>query len=291
MSQAEGALARRYLARVEAAGSVADLQFGGPVISWRTLDSLVEANRRALLAQGHGPGRLIGWLGHNSLEMLAAFLACARLGVVFVPMDPQQPLAALLAHARPIGLHAVLATPDATEQAGALRTALAPRADPDDQLAEGALLLPYDAARPSGARRGRIWAQDELLALGAAAAVTQGLRPGARVLAALPMFELAGLSDQLLPALLTGAQLNLRPGFDPSDWLQQLRAWQPDTSLLRPGMLTRLVADAGWAITPFGGLKTLALALRHGEAPPDPTLQQACAARGLGWCLLQPPQA
>jgi acyl-CoA synthetase (AMP-forming)/AMP-acid ligase II len=185
----------------------------------------------------------------------------------------------------------VLATPDAVEQAAALRASTQVRTEPDDQLPEEALLLPFDGALPPRARRGRVWAQDELLALGAAAAVAQGLRPGARVLAALPMFELAGLSAQLLPALLTGAQLNLRPGFEPSDWLQQLRAWQPDTSLLRPTMLGRLVADAGWAITPFGGLKTLALALRHGEAAPDDQLQQACAARGLTWCLLPPPAA
>ena len=63
------------------------LHIGPRTLTGRDFEALVDSTAQQWQRQGLGAGTLIGWLGHNSPEMLAALLACARLGAVFVPLN------------------------------------------------------------------------------------------------------------------------------------------------------------------------------------------------------------
>ncbi|MER6052229.1 AMP-binding protein, partial [Streptomyces sp. NPDC001793] len=55
--------------------------------SYRALDDAVTAAARVLLAEGLRPGDRVASYGHNSDAYLIGFLACARAGLVHVPVN------------------------------------------------------------------------------------------------------------------------------------------------------------------------------------------------------------
>ena len=63
------------------------LQATDRFLSFREFLALIDDTARQFRAEGLGAGSVIGWLGHNSPEMLAALLACAKLGAVWVPLN------------------------------------------------------------------------------------------------------------------------------------------------------------------------------------------------------------
>lgn len=226
----------RFQALAAQRGSAPVLASGEARLSHAALASLVEANRLALQAQGHGPGRRVGWLGDNTLEMLAALLACARIGAVFAPLDPALPSARLAERIAGIGLHALLATPEHAAQAAALRATVPWASTGDDgRLEPDDLLLAWTASGQA-----LVHGQADLLA-GVDAALAAGIvLPTDRVLAVLPLSQPIGLCLQALPALLCGAALRLQAGFDPAAWLADVAQWQPTTSALTASMLQAL---------------------------------------------------
>lgn len=253
MSGSEGPLVRRFEAQVQARGSVLAVQCGTQQLSYRTLDSLVEANRRALLAQGRGPGHRLGWLGENSVAMLAALLACARLGVVLVPLDAGLDTAALRRWVQQAGLHGVLATPDASAQAAPLRADCLAHRPPDEPLGDRDLLL---ATAPEGAGP-VLYGQAALLAAAELAITAQALTPDDRLLVALPMADPDALCGQVLPALMSGAALLLHSRFEAGAWLADAAGWRATTGLLPLKALRALVQHAHWAATDLSALRVL----------------------------------
>jgi fatty-acyl-CoA synthase len=59
--------------------------------SFRQLDSFANQCARVLAAHGAGPGDLVAWWAGAALRTLDGFLACARLGGVFAPVNPALP--------------------------------------------------------------------------------------------------------------------------------------------------------------------------------------------------------
>jgi fatty-acyl-CoA synthase len=56
--------------------------------SFAQLDANASKCARVLAARGVGPGDLVAWWAGAALRTLDGFLACARLGVVFAPVNP-----------------------------------------------------------------------------------------------------------------------------------------------------------------------------------------------------------
>ncbi|HSW07715.1 class I adenylate-forming enzyme family protein [Aquabacterium sp.] len=272
----ERPLYQRFHAQVQRRPKALAVQAGATHISYATLDSLVEANRRALQAQGHGPGHLIGWLGENSVEMLAALLACARIGAVFAPLNWRLALPELVAIAHDAGLHAVLASSDKAEQAAALRSLCRLRSTPDDSLDADDLLLACTSGT-SGEPKGALHTQTAMLANAEAAIAAQGLHEDERVLSVLPLFHVGGLCIQTLPALLCGAALNLPPRFEAGQWLSTVAHWRPSTSLLVPAVMRALVTHPGWATADLSSLRFV----NSGSSIVPTELIQAFHARGV----------
>ena len=83
----------------ELAGSL-----GVQALTFRDLDTLANRTANALRGMGVQPGDHVAWWAGPSLRTLSGFVACARLGAVFAPLNPAYTTAeasAVLAYVRP----------------------------------------------------------------------------------------------------------------------------------------------------------------------------------------------
>ncbi|MBS4751938.1 acyl--CoA ligase [Nocardioides sp. zg-ZUI104] len=86
MTMLIGALLDRALAwRPDTLAATLDEQ----AVTFRQLDRRVQRSTAALQALGVRPGDRVAWLADPSLRALDVFLACARAGAVFVPLNPR----------------------------------------------------------------------------------------------------------------------------------------------------------------------------------------------------------
>ena len=249
------------------------LQAGERALSYRDFAQLVDTTACQLQGEGLLAGSVVGWLGHNSPEMLAALLACARLGAIFVPLNwrlAAPELAAIAAHA---GVSALKHTPELAGLAGQVRALVAnagpPGPPPDrggtDASADAgadaeAAPQPGDVMRvytsgTSGEPKAAVHTQAGMLANIDMALAVQGLTANDRVLAVLPLFHVGGLCIQVLPALAVGAAVNLHARFDATAWLRDVATWRPTTSLLVPAVMQSLLAHADWPAADLSGLR------------------------------------
>jgi acyl-CoA synthetase (AMP-forming)/AMP-acid ligase II len=77
---------------------------GDRAITFAELDALANRTANALRGLGVGPGDQVAWWVGPSLRTLSGFVACARLGAVFAPLNPGYTAAeagAVLAYVRP----------------------------------------------------------------------------------------------------------------------------------------------------------------------------------------------
>ncbi len=222
-------------------------------LSYRDLFVLVDAAERRCRAEGLAAGDFIGWLGHNSAQMLAALLACARVGAVFVPLNWRLAPAELAAIARHAGLSALWHTPEAAALARQVLDAAACRG-PAAAAQAGDLLAVYTSGT-SGQPKAALHTQAGMLANLEIALAVQQLTAADRVLAVLPMFHVGGLCIQLLPALAAGAALRLQPRFDAGAWLDEVASWRPTTSLLVPATMQAIVEHPGWPAADLSSLR------------------------------------
>jgi fatty-acyl-CoA synthase len=72
--------------RARPAGAAATL--GRQRWTFADLDAAANSCAHALRARGVGPGDVVAWRADPALSTLSGFLACARLGAVFAPLNP-----------------------------------------------------------------------------------------------------------------------------------------------------------------------------------------------------------
>ena len=288
-----GLLYQRLARQAQRQPDALALQAGERALSYREFAQLINTTARQFQAEGLGAGSVIGWLGYNSPEMLAALLACAKLGAIFVPLNwrlAAPELAAIAAHA---GLSVLKNTPELVGLAGQVR-ALAPTAGQTGQLPTGgpldagaatradAATQPGDVMRvytsgTTGEPKAAVHTQAGMLANIDMALAVQGLTADDRVLAVLPLFHVGGLCIQVLPALAAGAAINLHARFDAAAWLHDVAAWRPTTSLLVPAVMQAVLAHADWPAADLSGLRFI----NSGSQVVPVALIEAFHARGV----------
>lgn len=204
--------ARRTPARVA-------VEYGERSWTYEELDEAVSRAASVLLSEGLSRGDRVGAYGHNSDAYLIAFLACARAGLVHVPVNQNltgDDLAYLLGQS---GSTLVLADPDLTDRLpSGVRTL--PLRDADDSLlvrleatepydgpeprSEDLVQLLYTSgttALPKGAMMTHRALVHEYLSAIAACDLSAGDRP----VHSLPLYHSAQMHVFLLPYLAVGA--------------------------------------------------------------------------------------
>jgi acyl-CoA synthetase (AMP-forming)/AMP-acid ligase II len=187
---------------------------------------------RGLAARGYQRGDALGLASANSAEVLAVYFACAKLGVVCVPINlgwRSDEVAYVLGHSQARGLvveatlaetmrPAIDATPAVTdvfvaESLGELESADAsePEAYVEDRDAITYLYTSGTTSFPKGVVGSHLAVYLESMQ----GALDSGWNFSDRFVAMMPMFHTAQLNAFCTPAVLVGATIHVHRGFDP----------------------------------------------------------------------------
>ncbi|WP_409474177.1 acyl-CoA synthetase [Streptomyces sp. HC307] len=237
--------------------------------TYEELDDAVSRAASVLLAQGLTPGDRVGAYGHNSDAYLIAFLACARAGLVHVPVNQNligDDLAYIVGQSES---SLVLADPDL---AGRLpdTTGVLPLRDADDSLL-GRLpaAAPYDGPEPRSEDLTQLLYTSGTTALPKGAMMTHralvheylsaitalDLSAGDRPVHALPLYHSAQMHVFLLPYLAVGATNIILDAPDGDRLFDLIEAGRVDSVFAPPTVWIGLTNRADFATRDLSGLR------------------------------------
>ena len=208
-------------------------------------------------------GQRVAWLGLNHELQLVTLVACARLGLIFMPLNFRLAVAELkmvLQDAKPsilihdeLHANAVVSLAIDVPQSCHLESLIATASAKNlalpavDDCAD--VLLVYTSGT-TGLPKGAVHTQAGLLANAKASDEAHAFKPIDIVLSTLPMFHVGGLCIQTLPALLAGVSVHLQPRFDALAWLKSVSQGElvqrPTLSLLVPATMRAVLDHAQW---------------------------------------------
>ncbi|MFC9504499.1 acyl-CoA synthetase [Streptomyces sp. NPDC057002] len=254
--------ARRTPARVA-------VEYGERTWTYDELDTAVSRAASVLLDQGLSPGDRVGAYGHNSDAYLIAFLACARAGLVHVPVNQNLTGDDLAYIVRQSGSSLVLADPDLAgrlpdgvrtsplRDAGdslLARLAEAPVYDGPEPRPEDLVQLLYTSgttALPKGAMMTHRALVHEYLSAISALDLSAGDRPAH----SLPLYHSAQLHVFLLPYLAVGATNLVLDAPDGDRLLDLVEAGSVDSLFAPPTVWIALSNRPDFATRDLSGLR------------------------------------
>ncbi|WP_329281013.1 acyl-CoA synthetase [Streptomyces sp. NBC_01451] len=264
-STVDGVL-RRSAQRVPARTAV---EYRERVWTYEELDEAVSRAAGVLRAEGLAPGDRVGAYGHNSDAYLIAFLACARAGLVHVPVNQNLTGDDLTYIVDQSGSTLVLADPDLADRLpdgvrtlplrdadGSLLARLADTApyDGPESRTEDLVQLLYTSgttALPKGAMMTHRSLVHEYLS----AIAALDLSPGDRPVHSLPLYHSAQMHVFLLPYLAVGAPNVILDAPDGDAILDLVEAGRADSLFAPPTVWIGLAGRPDFATRDLSGLR------------------------------------
>ncbi|MFD8812447.1 acyl-CoA synthetase [Streptomyces sp. NPDC059627] len=254
--------ARRTPARVA-------VRYGDRRWTYEELDDAVSRAASVLLGQGLDRGDRVGTYGHNSDAYLIAFLACARAGLVHVPVNQNltgDDLAYIVGQS---GSSLVLADPDLADRLPDDVRALPLRDADGSLLALLADAAPYDGPEPrtedlvqllytSGTTalpKGAMMTHRALVHEYLSAIAALDLSAGDRPAHALPLYHSAQMHVFLLPYLAVGATNIILDGPAGDTLFDLVEAGDVDSLFAPPTVWIGLSNRPDFATRDLGGLR------------------------------------
>jgi len=291
----------------------AAIRFEGRALNYAALAERIAQAARALKSRfGVGRGDRVAILSANHPDYLVLLYACARLGVMLVPLNwrlavaeqvfilsdaavkvlvVEQGFAAVVAPLREAmpDVH-VVGLGDASGAEARVGEALGPDAPSFDEcLAEASgegrnphidfsspLLVVYTSGT-TGRPKGAVLRQEALVWNAAMSQHMHGLTSDDHVLTVLPLFHVGGLNIQTTPALQCGATVTLHARFTPGTTLAAIAGDKPTLVVLVPATIQALLAHPRWQAT---NLKSLRAVATGSTIVPQPLID-AIEARGV----------
>ena len=238
-----------------------------PALEWGRGDGSIrsmtfaEVNARAarmateLAARGVGAGDRLAVQLPNGLEFLDLFLACLRLGVVFVPVNVlyrERELRHIVADSGP---KAVIVAPEAAPSlpagtvvwnTGALGDGAShrsPMTAPPEIDDEAPALIIYTSGT-TGAAKGAVLSHGNLAANGTNVVTAWHITEADRYLAVLPLFHVHGLGNGVHAWLISGCLMRLHERFDHRQAAQHFANFRPSLFFGVPTIYHRLLDPA-----------------------------------------------
>ncbi|MDT0436641.1 MULTISPECIES: acyl-CoA synthetase [Streptomyces] len=264
-STVDGALrrsARRTPARVA-------VEYRDRTWTYEELDAAVSRAATVLLGEGLAPGDRVAALGHNSDAYLIAFLACARAGLVHVPVNQNLTGDDLAYLVRQSGSALVLADPDLAPRLPAGTRTSALRDTGDSLLARLAGAPPYEGPEPrsedlvqllytSGTTalpKGAMMTHRALVHAYLSAISALDLSAGDRPVHALPLYHSAQTHVFLLPYLAVGATNLIVDAPDGDLLLDLIESGRVDSLFAPPTVWIGLTGRSDFATRDLSGLR------------------------------------
>ncbi|MGW7047715.1 acyl-CoA synthetase [Streptomyces avermitilis] len=237
--------------------------------TYAELDEAVSRAARALRETGLVPGDRVGAYGHNSDAYLIGFLACARAGLVHVPVNQNLTGDDLAYIVDQSGATLVLTDPDlAGNLADGVRT-LALRDADDSLLARLATTALYDGAEPRGEDLAQLLYTSGTTALPKGAMMTHralvqeylsaiaalDLSAGDRPVHSLPLYHSAQMHVFLLPYLAVGAENVILDAPDAEQIFDLVEAGRADSLFAPPTVWIGLSNRPDFATRDLSGLR------------------------------------
>jgi fatty-acyl-CoA synthase len=254
--------ARRTPARVA-------VEYADRAWTYEELDEAVSRAASLLLDQGIAPGERVGAYGHNSDAYLIGFLACARAGLVHVPVNQNltgDDLAYIVGQS---GSSLVLTDPDLAGRLPAgVRTL--PLRDADDSLLARLASTPaYDGPEPRGEDLVQLLYTSGTTALPKGAMMTHralvheylsaitalDLSAGDRPVHSLPLYHSAQMHVFLLPYLAVGATNIVLDAPDGDRLFDLVEAGRADSLFAPPTVWIALANRADFPSRDLSGLR------------------------------------
>ncbi|MFE1174936.1 acyl-CoA synthetase [Streptomyces sp. NPDC058773] len=251
--------------------------------TYRELDDAVTAAARVLRADGLEPGDRVAAYGHNSDAYLIGFLACARAGLVHVPvnhgltgedlgylLDQSGSALALtdaaLAHRLPDSVRAMPfhGAPDGLLERLAARQEAADdapgdagpgAADPVDEVADDALVQLLYTSGTTALPKGAMMTHRALVHEYTSAVLALDLRETDRPVHSLPLYHSAQLHVFLLPYLAVGAENTILDGPDPGRIFDLVEAGLADSLFAPPTVWIALSQHPDFTVRELSGLR------------------------------------
>ncbi|MFF3504474.1 acyl-CoA synthetase [Streptomyces sp. NPDC003247] len=237
--------------------------------TYEELDEAVSRAAAALLGLGLAPGDRVGAYGHNSDAYLVAFLACARAGLVHVPVNQNltgDDLAYIVGQS---GSALVLTDPDLADRLPAGVRTLPLRDSDDSLLSRLAATPPYDGPEPRGEDLVQLLYTSGTTALPKGAMMTHralvheylsaitalDLSAGDRPAHSLPLYHSAQMHVFLLPYLAVGATNIVLDAPDGDRLFDLIEAGRVDSLFAPPTVWISLANRPDFATRDLDGLR------------------------------------
>ncbi|WP_314225149.1 acyl-CoA synthetase [Streptomyces zaehneri] len=237
--------------------------------TYEELDEAVSRAASVLLGEGLAAGDRVGAYGHNSDAYLIAFLACARAGLVHVPVNQNLTGEDLAYIVRQSGSALVLTDPDLAGRLPAGTRTLALRDADDSLLARLPATPAYDGPEPrsedlvqllytSGTTalpKGAMMTHRALVHEYLSAITALDLSAGDRPAHSLPLYHSAQLHVFLLPYLAVGATNIVLDGPDGDRLFDLIEADRVDSLFAPPTVWIGLANRPDFATRDLSGLR------------------------------------
>ncbi|MEV0779372.1 acyl-CoA synthetase [Streptomyces sp. NPDC050428] len=238
--------------------------------SWTYAELDTAVSTAAAVLRGHGlqDGDRVATYGHNSDAYLIAFLACARAGLVHVPVNQHLTGDDLVYILEQSGSTLVLTDPALADRVPPGVAVRALRDTDDSLLAALAVPEPYDPDRDpddlaqllytSGTTalpKGAMMTHRALVHEYASAIDALDLRESDRPIHSLPLYHSAQMHVFLLPYLAVGAENVILDGPDPTAVFDLVEAGRADSLFAPPTVWIGLSNHPDFATRQLGGLR------------------------------------
>ena len=196
------------------------------------LDAWVNRLAHGLTARGYATGDVLALASANSAEFLAVYYACAKLGLVCVPINlgwRADEVAYVLDHSRARGIvveeRLVGQVPEVADVivAERLDEVLSADSTPPEVVVEDRAPLSYlYTSGTTSFPKGVVGTHLAIHLESMSAALDSGWRSDDRFLAMMPMFHTAQLNAFCTPAVVVGATIVVHRGFEPERFLDTI---------------------------------------------------------------------
>lgn len=247
----------------------AALRYGDRAWTYAELDDAVSRAAGVLRATGLSRGDRVGAYAHNSDAYLIGFLACARAGLVHVPVNQNLTGDDLAYIVEQSGSALVLADPDIAARLPEGAAVLPLRDSDDSLLARLATTGPYDGPAPDSEDLAQLLYTSGTTALPKGAMMTHralvheymsavhalDLKESDRPLHSLPLYHSAQMHVFLLPYLAVGAENTILDAPDAARIFDLVEAGRADSLFAPPTVWIGLSQHAEFATRDLSALR------------------------------------